>query len=122
MINDLQHTLDILGPIVVSPFLTMVVSFLKRWNINPMRVLLLMSFTLAAFYTWAKEVGWWEHLLTWGVQFASIAGVAVLIYEVLVKWFRKILAPKDLPVVISPNIDSKKLERDLMKAVKKHKK
>lgn len=92
--NDIQHALDILGPIVISPFLTMAASFLKRWNINPMRFVLLISFVLAAFYTWAKEMGWWEHLMTWGVQFASIAGVAVLIYEGLVKWFRKMLAPK----------------------------
>lgn len=85
MINEIQHILDVLDPIVITPLVTIIVSGLKRFKIDPHKALLVVSLFAASVFAFVQKMPWWEHVLVWGKEALYIAGVAILIYEVLVK-------------------------------------
>lgn len=87
--NEIQHIIDVLDPLIITPLVTIIVSGLKRWNVDPHKALLVVSLFAASIFAFVQKMPWWEHVLTWGKEALYIGGVAILIYEVVVKRYLK---------------------------------
>lgn len=89
MINEIQHIIDVLDPIVITPAVTIIVSWLKAKNVDPHRALFVVSVLTASIFVLGQHLHWWEYILPWIKTAAYIGGVAILIYETIGKRYFK---------------------------------
>ena len=89
MINEIQHIIDVLDPLIITPLVTIIVSWLRSKNIDPHRALFVVSVLMASIFVLGQHLRWWQYILPWIKTASYIGGFSILIYETIGKRYLK---------------------------------
>lgn len=81
--NEIQHIIDVLDPLIITPLVTIIVAWLKSKNIDTHRALFGVSVLTASIFVLGQHLRWWQYFIPWAKTAGYIGFWAVFFYKVV---------------------------------------